>query len=136
MMKYALVLGERICQIVETEGECFPVSPELQWVPAPDDATVRDRWQGGALVKEPVAAPVPKQFVARTLLAQLSAEDYQRIVVATQQSAPLGLLWASLLAQGDAPIKTESERFQKGWRGLAAALGAERATAIAAALDI
>jgi hypothetical protein len=75
-------------------------------------------------------------FLARDLLSQLTASDYINILQATASSATLGLLWASLLAQGDAPIAVSSDRFKRGWSGMAQALGDARADAIARAIGI
>lgn len=73
-------------------------------------------------------------FVGRDLLAQLTPTDYAAVAAATTGNATFGLLWASLLGQGDAPILTNSPRFQSGWAALQQVLGAERAAAIASAL--
>jgi hypothetical protein len=83
----------------------------------------------------PPAAPAPS-FLARDLLAQLTVDDYAAITSAIASNAALGLLWASLLAQGEQPISTGSARFTPGWAGLAAAIGATRAKVVAAALGI
>lgn len=76
------------------------------------------------------------RFLARDLLAQLTADDYTNIVRATNSSPALGLWWAALLAQGDAPISISADRFKRGWGGMSQALGAERAGAIAHAIGI
>ena len=83
-----------------------------------------------------VAPSVEPSFLARELLAQLTPSDYSAIQTAVASNASLGLLWAALLAQGDAPIQASSQRFQAGWAGLTAALGATRAAAIAEAVGI
>jgi hypothetical protein len=75
-------------------------------------------------------------FLARDLLSQLTANDYTHIMQATASSPALGLLWASLLAQGDAPIAVSADRFKQGWTGMSQAIGAERAIAIAQAIGI
>lgn len=80
--------------------------------------------------------PPPPSFLSRELIALLTPADYAAIQAAVSGSPKLGLLWAGLLGQGDAPISAASERFQAGWAGLSAALGATRADAIAAALGI
>jgi hypothetical protein len=74
--------------------------------------------------------------LARDLIALLTVNDYAAIKTAITASDQLGLLWASLQAQGDAPIITTSERFQAGWAGLSQALGADRAAAIGTALGV
>lgn len=84
---------------------------------------------------DPAAKP-PAKFFARDLLAQLVPDDYAAIQAAIAESSPLGLLWASLLAQGDAPVSTGSARFQQGWTALSQVLGTERAAAIAASLGL
>jgi hypothetical protein len=75
-------------------------------------------------------------FLARDLLSQLTAGDYANIMQATAASPALGLLWASLLAQGEAPISVSADRFRQGWNGMSQALGVERAGAIARAIGI
>ena len=75
-------------------------------------------------------------FLARDLLSRLTANDYTNIMQATASSPALGLLWASLLAQGDAPIAVSADRFKQGWAGMSQAIGAERAIAIAQAIGI
>jgi hypothetical protein len=83
------------------------------------------------------APPVPApSFLARDLMTQLTSADYAAIQSAVAGSADLGLLWSSLMAQGEAPISTASARFQAGWTALAAALGAARASAIAITFGI
>lgn len=83
-----------------------------------------------------LAQPVPATFVARDLIAQLTPADYAAIQTTIASSAPLGLMWAALLAQGEAPIDTSAERFKAGWAGLSQAIGTTRAAEIAAALKI
>ncbi len=97
---------------------------EAQARPSDDDILTR------------AAQPPGPTFLARDLLAQLTTDDYAAITAAVAGSAPLGLLWASLLGQGDAPIATDSARFQQGWAGLTAALGQQRAGEIATALGL
>jgi hypothetical protein len=75
-------------------------------------------------------------FFARDLLAQLTPIDYDNVLQAVGSSPALGLLWASLLAQGEAPISVSSDRFKQGWAGLARAIGVARAHAIAIAVGI
>jgi hypothetical protein len=80
------------------------------------------------------AVVLPSFFLARELMAQLTPDDYSAIQTAIVTSAPLGLLWASLLVQGEAPISTASPRCKAGWVGMQQALGAARASEIASAL--
>jgi hypothetical protein len=75
-------------------------------------------------------------FVARDMLAQLTPDDYARIQAAIASNAALGLLWAALLGQGEAPISVGSDRFRQGWSGVTSALGEDRARAIAAEIGI
>jgi len=75
-------------------------------------------------------------FLARDLLFQLTPDDYGRIQAAIVSNPSLGLLWTSLLAQGDAPISADSDRFKQGWAGMTVTLGDGRAQKIAAAIDI
>jgi len=75
-------------------------------------------------------------FLARDLLSRLTVDDYINIMRATGSSPALGLLWVSLLAQGDAPIAVSADRFKQGWIGMSQALGTERADAIAQAIGV
>jgi hypothetical protein len=90
-------------------------------------------------------------FRARELFAVLTDEDVANIQIALDAETgqaksdkaaghaprtPLRLLWASLQAQGDAPIDVTDVRFQAGWAGIRQALTAARAAAIATALNI
>lgn len=109
----------------------------------PEDPLNVDRieyevWLAAGGVPDPyVAPPAPApSFLARQFFALLTADDYSAITAATAANAALGLLWASLQAQGEAPILTTSARFLAGWAGLKQALGANRASAIATALGI
>lgn len=78
----------------------------------------------------------PPTFLARDFFAQLSVSDFSKIKAAVASNDGLGLLWASLQAQGEAPIAADSERFLAGWGGLKQALGEKRAGEIAGALKI
>jgi hypothetical protein len=73
-MKYALVHGERICQFANTENDCFPVSPELQWIGVADETTVQDTFVGGAVKKyvPPPASTVPQSISDRQFFQQLA----------------------------------------------------------------
>jgi hypothetical protein len=90
-------------------------------------------------------------FLARELFAVLTDEDVATIQIALDAETgqaksdkaagraprtPLRLLWASLQAQGDAPIDVTDVRFQSGWAGIRQALTTARATEIATALNI
>lgn len=83
----------------------------------------------------PPAAPTPR-FVARDLVALLTADDYANIAAATTSNPAMGLLWSGLLAQGDAPILVSSERFIAGLAGLKTGLGTDRVIEIFNALGI
>ncbi len=78
----------------------------------------------------------PPSFLARDLLALLTIVDRRAIGVAIAADDELLLLWEGLLGQGEAPIRTTAQRFQRGWAGLSAALGGARADEIATALGI
>lgn len=75
-------------------------------------------------------------FLARDLLSQFIPDDFVRIQAAIASNPSLGLLWSSLLAQGEAPISAGSDRFKQGWKGMTATLGDGRAQKIAAAIGI
>jgi hypothetical protein len=101
-----------------------------------EDATDRQKAAAAAALSafDP-AAPAPRDsFLARELLALLSADDMAAINAAIAGSPALALLWVSLLAQGEAPVLLASARFQAGWTGLTKALGQARADALMAAL--
>lgn len=106
-----------------------------------ENETAQIGWSyaGGVFSPPPAPPPLPPpppSFLARDLFTQLTVADYTAIKTAIAGSDALGLLWDSLKAQGDAPIDMTSARFQQGWTGLKAALGAKRAGEIAAALNI
>lgn len=101
------------------------------------DRAAYEQWRRQGGVPDPcIEFAAKRSFFARDLLAQFTPDDFAAISAAIGASAPLGLLWASLLAQGDAPISVGSERFLQGWAGLSEALGADRAHAIATAVGI
>src|SRR4051794_15956252 len=109
----------------------------------PNDPKNRDRadyeaWLAAGGVPDPYVAPAPPppSFLARDFFALLTPEDYTAIQAAAAKSPALGLLWASLPAQGEAPVRSDAARFLAGWVGLKQALGAERAASIAGALGI
>ena len=108
----------------------------------PNDPSNRDRaeydaWVAAGNVPDPYVAPmVEPSFIARDLMAQFTPDDYAAIQTAIASNAALGLLWASLLAQGDTPIMASSDRFRQGWSGLTKAIGGRRAKDIAAAVGI
>jgi hypothetical protein len=82
------------------------------------------------------ASKAPASFLARDLFALLTVADFSAIKKAIAANDALGLLWDSLKAQGEAPIITDSRRFQQGWDGIKAALGPARALEISSALGI
>jgi len=75
-------------------------------------------------------------FFARDFFSQLTPDEFAALQITVSGNPALGLLWASLLAQGDAPILPSSPRFQQGWAVLINALSPERAAEIATALGI
>jgi len=82
-----------------------------------------------------VATAVPAlSFLARDFFAELTVADFTALKAAIAANDALALLWASLQAQGEAPISTAALRFQSGWAGLRQALGEARADEIATAL--
>ncbi len=130
MADYALTAVDGLI-FRESDGAFIPNDP------ANADRVKFEEWRRQGGVPDPYVPPAAAPtFLARDLLAKFTPEDSAAIFSATNASAPLGLLWASLLAQGDAPISANSERFLQGWAGLSAALGDERAAAIAAAVGI
>lgn len=82
------------------------------------------------------ASTAPASFLARDLFALLTVADFSAIKKAIAANDALGLLWDSLKAQGEAPIVTDSRRFQQGWDGIKAALGPARASEISSTLGI
>jgi len=76
----------------------------------------------------------PASFLARDFFAALTVADFTAVKTAIAANDAVGLLWASLQAQGEAPISTAAPRFQSGWTGLRQALGEARANEIATAL--
>lgn len=104
-----------------------------------ESATAQIGWSHDG---EQFAAPPPPppsvqtSFLARDLLALLTATDLTAIRTAVDSDIALYGLWCSLLAQGEAPIATASPRFQAGWAGLTSALGSTRADELGAALNI
>jgi hypothetical protein len=84
----------------------------------------------------PPPAAVNTSFLARDVLALLTAADLTAIKVAVDSDIALYGLWCSLLAQGEAPISIASPRFQAGWAAIEAALGSTRADELATALNI
>jgi hypothetical protein len=105
--------------------------------PANHDRAEYDAWLAAGGAPDPYIPPVVEpSFLARDLMAQLTPDDYGAIQAAIASSTPLGLLWASLLAQGEAPVMSSSTRFQQGWAGLKVALGDARAAAIGSAIGI
>jgi hypothetical protein len=97
-----------------------------------------EAWLVAGNAPDPYVPPVPPPptFLARDFFALLTVTDFAALRTAVRASDALGLLWASLQAQGDAPIHIASDRFLAGWAGLKQALPADRAAAIAAALGI
>jgi hypothetical protein len=106
--------------------------------PANRDRAEYDAWVAAGGIADPYVQPqpVPPSFLARDLFALLTVDDFTAIVASTSKSPALGLLWASLQAQGEAPIHPTTARFLAGWAGLRQALGDVRASALAGALGI
>lgn len=73
MMKYALIHGERICEIRGDATSRFPVAPELKWVEVSDDVTTRDQFVGGKVVKFVPPADAPAKPKSERLAAMLAA---------------------------------------------------------------
>jgi hypothetical protein len=109
----------------------------------PNDPANRDwreyqSWLAAGHTPDPYVPPPPPQptFLARDFFALLTVADFTALRNAIASNDALGLLWASLQAQGDAPIHTTADRFLAGWAGLKQALPPSRAAAIATALGI
>ena len=66
-MSFALIQGDRICQIVDSEAGCFEVHPSLVWQEVPEDTTTRDTFVDGAVVKEVPPEPVLKSLIISRL---------------------------------------------------------------------
>jgi hypothetical protein len=94
-------------------------------------------WDGSSFIAPEIPMDIrPPSFLARDFFALLSVSDFVAIRNAVASNDALGLLWASLQAQGEAPISSTAERFLAGWGGLKQALPADRVNAIATALGI
>ena len=108
----------------------------------PDDPDNRDRaayeaWLEAGGAPDPYVAPgAPPSFLARDLVDQLNADDLTAIETTVQADANLRLLWLRLCTRGAKPVIATGDAFTQGWAGLMAALGAERASELAAALRI
>ena len=68
-MKFALVHGTRICQIVNSKHDCFPVSPELSWTAVSDDVTDQDTLIEGRVKKH---RPEPLVIKVKTTAERLN----------------------------------------------------------------
>lgn len=127
-MRYALVnASDEVVNVIELE-------PGADYTP-PDDLTLVAGRDWPVEPAPPAPAPVPS-FLARDFFALLTVADFTALRNAIASNDALGLLWASLQAQGDAPIHIASGRFLAGWAGLKQALPADRAAAIATTLGI
>jgi hypothetical protein len=127
-MRYALVnASDEVVNVIELEAGAKYTPPDgLKLVAGRD-------WPAAPSI--PVPDPVPS-FLAREFFALLTVADFSAIRNAVASNDALGLLWASLQAQGEAPISSTAERFLAGWAGLKQALPAERSSAIASSLGI
>ena len=107
----------------------------------PDELENRDfkayqAWLAAGGVADPYVPPtVPQSVLSQDLMAQLTVADFTAIKIAVAANDTFGLLWASLQAQRD-PMIVSNTRFQAGWAALVTVLGALRMTAIAAALGV
>lgn len=129
MADYQLTNGDSV--IRTSDNATIPGDPDNR------DRAQYDVWLAAGGVPDPYVAPaIEPSFLARELLAELTASDFSAIQTAIASSSALGLLWAALLAQGDAPMVFTNVRVQAGWQALSAALGDERMAEIAAALHI
>lgn len=75
-------------------------------------------------------------FLAREFLAELTEADGVLVRAAIAGNAGFWLLWQAMTGQGDAPIRTDSDRFVAGWAGIRTVLGEPRALQIADVLGI
>lgn len=71
MAMYALISGERICEL---RADIFDVAPAFQWVEAPEGATMQHRYVDGAFV-----APIEPPATG----ANVNAERDRRIIAGT-----------------------------------------------------
>ena len=111
--------------------------PEAETWHASETAQIGWLYDGEQFIPPSPPSPPPvTSFLARDLLALLTADDLAAIKAAVDADAELYGLWCATLAQGEAPISIESARFQAGWAGLTTALGEERAGELAAALNL
>src|SRR5712671_6084445 len=97
------------------------------------DAATAQQKQAAADVVAQFDLTDPVSFLARDFFAELTIADFTAIRTAVAANDGLALLWASLQAQGEAPISTAAPRFQSGWAGLRQTLGEARANEIATA---
>lgn len=115
----------------------------LESLRACDDASVQEYWTYDPVTGTfaPPAVASPRYFMARDLLEMLTPADVARInaAVLAEAQAPdqaqgVGLLWTRLQGQGEKGIDLEGPTFQHGRLALVSVLGAERATALIAAI--
>jgi hypothetical protein len=66
-MKYALIHGERICEVTDA---VFPVAPDLKWEWVADDTTTQDTFKNGEVVKY---APPAKETMPPSLEEKVDA---------------------------------------------------------------
>lgn len=125
--------AQTLCEILTDDGRTFH-----QVGPGGEIGDLLAAWiAAGNTPAAYVAPPAPApSFLARDLIDELTTDDLVAIETAVASSVALRLLWIRLRARGEAPVDTSSDSFAQGWAGLAAALGADRATAIATALKI
>lgn len=58
-MKFALVSGFQICEVVATQQDQFEVHPGMDWVAVADNTTTQDTYVNGAVVKYVQPEPLP-----------------------------------------------------------------------------
>jgi hypothetical protein len=130
-MKYALVHGARICQLVAAAKDRFPVAPELSWVEVVDDTTERDTFVDGKLVKyEPPIALQSSMIDGADFLARVTDEEYQAIIAATGTSVQIAR-WVELLRlRGQIDVSGTTAQAAKTGLVAAGLLSQRRANAI------
>jgi hypothetical protein len=116
--------------IRNSDGADIPDEPENR------DFKAYQAWLAAGGVPDPyVPTAVAQSVLSQDLMAQFTVAYFTAIKTAVATNDAFGLLWASMQAQRD-PMVVSNSRFQTGWAALVTVLGAPRMVAIAAALGV